>query len=145
MNCDILFNFYSKVSAFSLYACFCLISRHDLTAGCIYRNLLPQSCTDIKRVCMDHRRTPDVLYFWTILICQTRRHMELSHQLNCSDSTSIMASGQYDWWGDSVKYCSVQPFENTCNSFGYFGCHTQHALSFRVWLNLLLLYVGDIM
>jgi hypothetical protein len=71
--------------------------------------------------------------------------MELSHQLNCSDSTSIIASGQYDWWGDSVHCCSVQPFENKGNSFGYFGCHTQRALSFTVWLKLLLLSVGDTM
>ena len=71
--------------------------------------------------------------------------MELSHQLNCSDSTSIMASGQYVLCSDSVQYCGVQHFENTGNSSACFGHHTQHVLSFRVWLKLLLLSVGDFM
>jgi len=145
MNCDILFNICSKEWAFNLCAYFCLISSCDLIVGCFYRNLLLQNCTDTERAYMDHRRTPDVLYLWMISICQPRRHMELSHQLNCSDSTSIMAIGQYVWCSDSVQHCGVQNFENMGNSSAYFGRHTQHVLSFRVWLKLLLLSVGDFM
>ena len=45
----------------------------------------------------------------------------------------------------TAQYCSVQPFENMSTSFGYFGCHTQRALSFGIWLKLLLLSVDDVM
>jgi hypothetical protein len=71
--------------------------------------------------------------------------MEHSHQLNCLDSTLIMATGQYVWLCDSVKYSCVQPFEDTDNSLAYFGCYTQHTQNFGVWLHLVLLSVHDVM
>lgn len=119
MNCDMLWSLCNEVWTCSSKDLLLLYFNTWCNLWLYFRNSLFQNCTNVGRVCMDPHRTPDVLYLWMILTCQWRRYMELSHQLNCSDSTWIMASGQYVWCCDNVKYSFVELFENTLYSSAY--------------------------